>query len=86
MEQGINVPILFAKVGWMEFYSGPRPGDLKPMGGGRYTKEDFGLRGSISDATAINFSGLLVRPLNAGDLTSNESIHLRWAAALGVRR
>jgi hypothetical protein len=34
--------VLFARVGWMRFYSGPVPGDERPRGGGRYTKSEIG--------------------------------------------
>ena len=68
MEQGINVPILFANVGWMEFYSGPRPGDLKPMGGGRYTKEDFGHEGFNFRRHGNQLFGFVSAPAERGRL------------------
>lgn len=34
--------VLFARVGWMRFYSGPVPGDERPVGGGRFNKSDIG--------------------------------------------
>jgi hypothetical protein len=33
---------LFARVGWMHFYNGPVPGDERPVGGGRYNKNQIG--------------------------------------------
>jgi|HubBroStandDraft_6_1064221.scaffolds.fasta_scaffold242687_2 hypothetical protein len=33
---------LFARIGWMQFYGGPVPGDERPVGGGSYTKSDIG--------------------------------------------
>jgi hypothetical protein len=34
--------VLFARVGWMRFYSGPVPGDERPVGGGRYNENEIG--------------------------------------------
>lgn len=34
--------ILFARVGFMKFYQGPKPGDEKPIGGGSYNTEEIG--------------------------------------------
>lgn len=34
--------VLFARVGYMKRYAGPQPGDLKPVGGGKFNKEDLG--------------------------------------------
>lgn len=34
--------VLFARVGYMKKYAGPQPGDLKPIGGGRYNKTELG--------------------------------------------
>lgn len=34
--------MLFARVGWMRFYSGPIPGDERPIGGGRYNQSKIG--------------------------------------------
>lgn len=30
--------VLFARIGWMKEYKGPKPGDERPVGGGEYTK------------------------------------------------
>ena len=45
MEQTLGVPVLFAKVGWMKFYDGPRPDDPKPIGGGANNRTNFGHEG-----------------------------------------
>ncbi len=34
--------ILFARIGWMKYYSGSQAGDEKPIGGGSYNVEDVG--------------------------------------------
>jgi len=34
--------ILFARVGFMKFYQGPKPGDEKPIGGGSYNTDEIG--------------------------------------------
>lgn len=34
--------VLFARVGWMTFYSGPQPDDERPRGGGAYTRKRIG--------------------------------------------
>lgn len=34
--------VLFARVGYMKYYKGPRPDDQGPIGGGSYTKENVG--------------------------------------------
>jgi hypothetical protein len=34
--------VLFVRVGWMHFYSGPVPGDERPIGGGSYNKDKIG--------------------------------------------
>ena len=34
--------VLLARVGFMEFYKGPKPGDEKPRGGGSYNTEGIG--------------------------------------------
>jgi hypothetical protein len=34
--------VLFARVGWMKRYSGSRPGDEKPYGGGKWNKQNKG--------------------------------------------
>lgn len=34
--------ILFARVGFMKFYQGPKPGDEKPIGGGLYNADEIG--------------------------------------------
>jgi hypothetical protein len=34
--------VLFARVGWMKWYKGPKPDDEKPIGGGSFTKEHLG--------------------------------------------
>jgi hypothetical protein len=34
--------VLFARIGWMHFYDGPRPGDERPIGGGGYNKTGLG--------------------------------------------
>lgn len=34
--------VLFVRVGWMRFYSGPIPGDERPIGGGAYNKRKIG--------------------------------------------
>jgi hypothetical protein len=34
--------ILFARVGFMKFYQGPKPGDERPIGGGSYNTEEIG--------------------------------------------
>lgn len=36
--------ILLARVGFMKFYQGPKPGDEKPIGGGSYNTEEIGHR------------------------------------------
>jgi len=40
--------ILFARVGYMKFYKGPKPGDERPIGGGAYNADEIG-------AEAYNF-------------------------------
>jgi hypothetical protein len=34
--------LLFARIGWMRWYKGPRPDDERPIGGGEYTKSNLG--------------------------------------------
>lgn len=34
--------ILLARVGYMKFYRGPKPGDERPIGGGKYNNDDIG--------------------------------------------
>ena len=34
--------VVFARIGWMTAYDGPRPGDEKPIGGGSYNKKNMG--------------------------------------------
>ena len=34
--------ILFARIGWMKFYSGSQPGDERPIAGGEYNKKHMG--------------------------------------------
>ncbi len=34
--------ILFARVGYMKFYQGPKPGDEKPIGGGKFNADEIG--------------------------------------------
>ncbi|MGR3318655.1 MAG: hypothetical protein ACUZ8O_09260 [Candidatus Anammoxibacter sp.] len=34
--------VIFARVGFMKFYKGPKPGDEKPIGGGSYNTEEIG--------------------------------------------
>lgn len=34
--------VLFARIGYMKFYQGPKPGDEKPIGGGSYNTEEIG--------------------------------------------
>jgi hypothetical protein len=34
--------ILFARIGWMQFYAGAVPGDPRPVGGGGYNVENIG--------------------------------------------
>ena len=38
----MNEPILFARIGWMEYYNGPQADDEKPKGGGKYTETGIG--------------------------------------------
>jgi len=35
-------PFVFARVGWMKFYSGKQSGDERPIGGGSYNREKIG--------------------------------------------
>jgi hypothetical protein len=35
-------PALFARIGWMKWYRGPRADDQKPIGGGSYNKSELG--------------------------------------------
>jgi hypothetical protein len=34
--------VLFARIGWMKYYVGKQPGDVRPIGGGQYNKEHIG--------------------------------------------
>jgi hypothetical protein len=34
--------VLLARIGFMKFYKGPKPGDEKPLGGGKYNTEGIG--------------------------------------------
>jgi hypothetical protein len=34
--------VLFARVGFMKFYQGPKPGDEKPIGGGSFNTDEIG--------------------------------------------
>ena len=34
--------VLLARIGFMKFYKGPKPGDEKPIGGGKYNTEGIG--------------------------------------------
>lgn len=43
--------VLLARVGFMKFYQGPKPGDEKPIGGGSYNSEEIGHE-------AYNFLGI----------------------------
>ena len=35
-------PVLFVRVGWMQSYAGPVPGDERPIGGGSYNRRKLG--------------------------------------------
>lgn len=41
-EQCVPPRVLFARVGWMKYYDGPREGDPKPVGGGKNNIENIG--------------------------------------------
>ena len=34
--------ILFARIGYMKFYQGPQKGDERPIGGGKYNRDEIG--------------------------------------------
>jgi hypothetical protein len=34
--------VIFARIGWMKYYSGSRSDDVRPVGGGSYTKTGLG--------------------------------------------
>ncbi len=34
--------VLFARIGWMEYYAGPQEGDQAPIGGGAYNEDNLG--------------------------------------------
>ena len=43
---------LFARIGYMQYYSGSQKGDLKPIGGGGYNEENIG--GELLNFKAVN--------------------------------
>jgi Domain of unknown function (DUF3883) len=45
MEAVFQAPVLFAKLGWMKYYDGPKPCDPKPIGGGKNNRANFGHEG-----------------------------------------
>src|ERR1035437_11061064 len=62
--------ILFVRVGWMKFYAGAKPGDERPVGGGKYNRKHKGgeifnfknynswLYGSFALAMSANYVNL----------------------------
>lgn len=38
----MTTPIVFARIGWMEWYRGPQEGDERPRGGGKWNEENVG--------------------------------------------
>jgi hypothetical protein len=38
----MSTPVLFARTGWMKYYSGPQVGDERPRRGGKYTEVNVG--------------------------------------------
>jgi predicted RNA-binding protein with PUA-like domain len=77
-------PTIFARVGWMLDYAGPRPGDEKPLGGGAWNETHLG----HEVANFLNISGRLygyfetggtlrldrVGPLSGPDFVDNVTI------------
>jgi hypothetical protein len=52
LEENMLNPFVFARIGWMKFYSGKLSGDERPIGGGSYTRKNIG-------AELFNFKPLL---------------------------
>ena len=38
----MNHKVLFSRIGLMKYYDGPKPDDLRPVGGGSYNKMNVG--------------------------------------------
>ena len=68
MRQKLETPMLFAKVGWMKFYDGPRPDDPKPFGGGRNNRTNFGHEGFNFRQHGDRLLGFVKTPAQGGRL------------------
>jgi hypothetical protein len=68
MEHKLETPVLFAKIGWMNFYNGPRAGDLKPLGGGRNNRTNFGHEGFNFRQHGNRLLGFVKTPAQGGRL------------------
>jgi len=68
LSSNLKGPVLFAKVGWMKFYNGPRPEDPKPIGGGLNNKENFGHEGFNFRCHGNRLLGFVAAPAQEGKL------------------
>lgn len=68
-------PVLFVRVGWMEWYTGPRSGDEKPVGGGAYNRKMVGHEAFNFERFGNRFFGYFQPP--------NEGIRLEGIVANG---
>ena len=68
MEGKLETPVLFAKVGWMKFYNGPRPDDPKPIGGGQNQRTNFGHEGFNFRCHGNLLLGFVKAPAQGGKL------------------
>jgi len=60
--------ILIARIGWMKFYTGPQPGDEKPIGGGKYTKKHIGGEAKNFKVWKRQVFGAFANVMNASEL------------------
>jgi Domain of unknown function (DUF3883) len=68
LEGNLDGLVLFAKVGWMKFYNGPRPDDLKPIGGGLNNRKNFGHEGFNFRSHQNRLLGFVSAPARGGKL------------------
>jgi hypothetical protein len=68
LEGNLDGLVLFAKVGWMKFYNGSRPDDLKPIGGGLNNRTNFGHEGFNFRSHENRLLGFVSAPARGGKL------------------
>lgn len=66
--------VLFARVGWMQFYRGIMPGDEKLIGGGAYNKNNVGSEVANFAPVKGRVYGYAQPPMNSGSRIALEKI------------